>query len=327
MHENLTDLHLLQELEPVVEKLLNRHLTMTKNWNPHDYIPWSDGKNFYALGGQDWDPEQSQLSEVAQVAMVQNLLTEDNLPSYHREIAMNMSMDGAWGQWVNRWTAEENRHGISLRDYLVVTRAVDPIQLEQLRIEQMTRGFSPGQNQQGDLFAESLFDSVIYVTFQELATRVSHRNTGKACNETVADQLLARVSADENLHMIFYRDVSEAGFEIAPDQAMHSLHRVLRNFKMPGYTVPEFRRKAVIIAVGGVYDPRIHLDDVVMPVLKKWRIFEREDFTGEAARMRDDLAVLVEELEEASQKFEESKQRRLEREARKAEKVLASSAS
>ncbi|MGE2721322.1 acyl-ACP desaturase [Mycolicibacterium celeriflavum] len=332
MHENLTDLHLLHELEPVVEKNLNRHLSMRKDWNPHDYIPWSDGRNYYALGGQDWDPEQAQLSEVAQVAMIQNLLTEDNLPSYHREIAMNFGMDGAWGQWVNRWTAEENRHGIALRDYLVVTRAVDPVQLEQLRVEQVTRGFSPGQNQQGDLFAESLFDSVIYVTFQELATRVSHRNTGKACNETIADQLLARVSADENLHMIFYRDVSEAGFEIAPDQAMHSLHRVLRNFKMPGYTVPEFRRKAVIIAVGGVYDPRIHLDDVVMPVLKKWRIFEREDFTGEAARMRDDLGVLVEELEEASQKFEESKQRRLEREARKAEKlsakkVLASSSS
>ncbi|MGV0792991.1 acyl-ACP desaturase [Mycolicibacterium sp. XJ1819] len=326
MHENLTDLHLLKELEPVVEANLNRHLSMRKDWNPHDYIPWSDGKNYYALGGKDWDPEESKLSEVAQVAMVQNLLTEDNLPSYHREIAMNFSMDGAWGQWVNRWTAEENRHGIALRDYLVVTRAIDPVQLEQLRLEQVTRGFSPGQNQQGDLFAESLFDSVIYVTFQELATRVSHRNTGKACNETVADQLLARVSADENLHMIFYRDVSEAGFEIAPDQAMHSLHRVLRNFKMPGFTVPEFRRKAVIIAVGGVYDPRIHLDDVVMPVLKKWRIFEREDFTGEAARMRDDLGKLVEELEEACEKFEISKQRRLEREARKAEKVLASSA-
>lgn len=332
MAQDLTDLQLLHELEPVVEKNLNRHVSVRKDWNPHDYVPWSDGKNFYALGGQDWDPEQSQLSEVAQVAMVQNLLTEDNLPAYHREIAMNLGMDGAWGQWVNRWTAEENRHGIALRDYLVVTRAVDPVELEELRVEQVTRGFSPGQNQQGDLFAESLFDSVVYVTFQELATRVSHRNTGKACDETVADQLLARVSADENLHMIFYRDVTEAGFEIAPDQAMKSLHRVLRNFKMPGFTVPEFRRKAVIIAVGGVYDPRIHLDDVVMPVLKKWRIFEREDFTGEAARMRDDLGVLIEELEEASEKFEQSKQRRLEREAKKAEKltankVLASSAS
>ena len=69
-----------------------------------------------------------------------------------------------------------------------------------------------------------------------------------------------------------------------------------------------------------------------MPVLKKWNIFERDDFTGEAAKMRDDLALLVQELEQACDKFEESKQRRLERQASKAEKltakrVLASSAS
>ncbi|MFI2840112.1 acyl-ACP desaturase [Mycolicibacterium sp. PDY-3] len=322
MTEELSDLQLLHELEPVVEKQINRHLSMRKDWNPHDYIPWSDGKNFYALGGQEWDPEQSKLSEVARIAMITNLLTEDNLPSYHREIAMNFSMDGPWGFWVNRWTAEENRHGIALRDYLLVTRAIDPIELEELRVEQVTRGFSPGQNLQGgdELFAQSLFDSVIYVTFQELATRVSHRNTGRACNDTVADQLLGRISADENLHMIFYRDVSAAGMEIAPNQAMKSLHKILTNFKMPGYTIPDFRRKAVVIATGGVYDPRIHLDDIVMPVLKKWRIFEREDFTGEGAKLRDELAKHVEELEETCEKFEIAKERRLERERKVAEK-------
>ncbi|BBZ68686.1 acyl-ACP desaturase [Mycolicibacterium insubricum] len=320
MPKDLTDLQLLTELQPVVEENINRHMKMAREWNPHDYIPWSDGKNYYALGGQDWDPESSKLSEVAQTAMVQNLLTEDNLPSYHREIAMNFSMDGPWGFWVNRWTAEENRHGIALRDYLVVTRAVDPVELEITRMEQVTRGFSPGQNHQGDLFAESLFDAVMYVSFQELATRVSHRNTGKACNDPVADALLGKISNDENLHMIFYRDTSAAGLDICPNQAMHSLHRVLRNFRMPGFTVPEFRRKAVIIAVGGVYDPRIHLNDVVMPVLKKWRIFEREDFTGEAARMRDDLGLLMEELEETCVKFEVAKERRLERERKVAEK-------
>jgi acyl-[acyl-carrier-protein] desaturase len=187
----------------------------------------------------------------------------------------------------------------------------------------VNRGFSPGQNQQGDLFCENLFDSILYVTFQELATRVSHRNTGKACNETIADQLLGKISQDENLHMIFYRDVSEAGIEIAPNKAMHSLHRVLRNFKMPGFTVPEFRRKAVMIAVGGVYDPRIHLDEVVMPVLKKWRIFEREDFSGESNRMRDELAVLIKDLEVSCDKFEISKQRQLDREARTGKRVSA----
>jgi acyl-[acyl-carrier-protein] desaturase len=306
MSQNPSNVDLLRELEPVAEKLINRHMSMFKEWNPHDYIPWKEGKNYYALGGQDWDPEQAKLSEVARVAMVQNLLTEDNLPAYHREIAMNFSMDGPWGYWVNRWTAEENRHGISIRDYLVVTR-----------------GFSPGQNQQGDLFAESLFDSVMYVSFQELATRVSHRNTGKACHEPVAEQLLARISNDENLHMIFYRDISAAGLDIAPNMAMASLYRILKNFKMPGYTVPEFRRKAVIIATGGVYDPRIHLEDVVMPVLKKWRIFERDDFTGEGARLRDELGKLIAELEETCDKFDEAKARKLERDAKLAEKRAA----
>ncbi|AMU46017.1 acyl-ACP desaturase [Mycobacteroides abscessus] len=325
MQKDFTDLELLYELEPVVEENVHRHLGVTKDWNPHDYVPWSEGKNYKALGGQDWDPEQSKLSEVAKIAMITNLLTEDNLPSYHREIAMNFTMDGPWGTWVNRWTAEENRHGIAIRDYLVVTRSVDPVELEKLRVEQMTRGFSPGQNRQGgdELFAESLFDSVVYVTFQELATRVSHRNTGKACAEPVADELLKRISTDENLHMIFYRNLVEAGMHIAPDQALKSIHKVLDNFKMPGYTIPGFRRNAVTIATGGVYDPQSHLDEVVMPVLRKWRIFERDDITGEGEWYREDLARVVTDLKKTSADFEEVKAKYLERQAKRAERQAA----
>src|ERR1700737_4114730 len=117
MAQDMTDLQLLHELEPVVETNINRHMSMRKDWNPHDYIPWSDGKNYYALGGQDWDPEQSKLSEVARVSMLQNLLTEDNLPSYHREIAMSFSMAGAWGQWANRWTAPSSPPGSILLNW------------------------------------------------------------------------------------------------------------------------------------------------------------------------------------------------------------------
>ncbi|WP_074342972.1 acyl-ACP desaturase [Mycobacteroides abscessus] len=315
-------------MEPVVEENVHRHLGVTKDWNPHDYVPWSEGKNYKALGGQDWDPEQSKLSEVAKIAMITNLLTEDNLPSYHREIAMNFTMDGPWGTWVNRWTAEENRHGIAIRDYLVVTRSVDPVELEKLRVEQMTRGFSPGQNRQGgdELFAESLFDSVVYVTFQELATRVSHRNTGKACAKPVADELLKRISTDENLHMIFYRNLVEAGMHIAPDQALKSIHKVLDNFKMPGYTIPGFRRNAVTIATGGVYDPQSHLDEVVMPVLRKWRIFERDDISSEGEWYREDLDRIIGDLKKTSADFEEVKAKYLERQAKRAERQAAKAA-
>ncbi|AMT71161.1 acyl-ACP desaturase [Mycobacteroides immunogenum] len=323
MQKDFTDLELLYELEPVVEENVHRHLGVTKDWNPHDYVPWAEGKNFKALGGQDWDPEQSKLSEVAKVAMITNLLTEDNLPSYHREIAMNFTMDGAWGTWVNRWTAEENRHGIAIRDYLVVTRSVDPVELEKLRIAQMTSGFSPGQNRQNIPFSDSLFDSVVYVTFQELATRVSHRNTGKACAEPVADELLKRISTDENLHMIFYRNMVSAGLEISPNQAVKAVHKVLDNFTMPGYTIPGFRRNAVTIATGGVYDPQSHLDEVVMPVLRKWRIFERDDISGDAEWYREDLARVVSDLKKTSADFEEVKAKYLDRQAKRAERQAA----
>ena len=321
MAKPLTDLQLIRELEPVAEAGFNQHLASTKNWNPHDYVPWSEGTDYGALGGADWTPDQSGLSELARVAMITNLLTEDNLPSYHRAIAEHFSLDDAWGAWVNRWTVEENRHGIALRDYLVVTRAVDPNALELARIQQVTAGFSPGQQGQGSVRPESMLDALVYVTFQELATRVSHRNTGRVCEESIADQLLRRVAADENLHMIFYRGVAAAALDLAPDAAMHSICRILVNFQMPGFSIPNFRRNAVKIAVGGIYDVRQHLDDVVLPVLRKWRIFEREDFSEIGLRRRDELAAFIERMESEAAKFEESKARYLERNAARRVKV------
>ena len=51
---------LLRELEPVVEENLDRHLKVAKEWFPHEYVPWSEGRNFDGvLGGEAWKPEQS----------------------------------------------------------------------------------------------------------------------------------------------------------------------------------------------------------------------------------------------------------------------------
>ena len=311
----LTQLELLQELQPVAEENVNRHISMAKEWHPHDYVPWDEGRNFAAMGGVDWDPEQSRLDDVAKAAMITNLLTEDNLPSYHREIAENFSPDGAWGTWVGRWTAEENRHGIVMRDYLVVTRAVDPVALENARMEHMTNGFFPGTN-------NGLLRSVAYVTFQELATRVSHRNTGRACNEPIADKMLQRIAADENLHMIFYRNICEAALDVAPDQALRAVVDILKNFQMPGAGMPNFRRNGVLMAKHGIYDLRQHLDEVVQPVLRKWNIFER-DFGPEGAQTLDELGTFLEDLERQAAKFEEMRDRSLARDAARRERAEA----
>ncbi|MBY6412723.1 acyl-ACP desaturase [Rhodococcus sp. BP-252] len=315
MARDLTQLELLQELVPVAEDNVNRHLSMAREWHPHDYVPWDEGRNFAALGGVDYDPEQSKLSEVAKAAMITNLLTEDNLPSYHREIAENFSQDGAWGTWVGRWTAEENRHGIVMRDYLVVTRGVDPVALEQARMIHMTNGFaSPAGSQTG------LLHSVSYVTFQELATRVSHRNTGKVCDDPIADRMLQRIAADENLHMMFYRNISAAALDIAPDQTLDAVCDIVMNFQMPGAGMPNFRRNGVLMAKHGIYDLRQHLEEVVWPVLRKWKIFEREDFTGRGETRREELAAFLDDLDKQATKFEEMRDRSLARDAAKAAK-------
>ncbi|MDR6913139.1 acyl-[acyl-carrier-protein] desaturase [Rhodococcus fascians] len=314
MARDLTQLELLQELVPTAEDNVNRHISMAREWHPHDYVPWDEGRNFAALGGKDYDPEQSKLSDVAQAAMITNLLTEDNLPSYHREIAENFSQDGAWGTWVGRWTAEENRHGIVMRDYLVVTRGVDPVALEEARMIHMTNGYaSPAGAGVG------LLHSVAYVTFQELATRVSHRNTGKVCDDPIADRMLQRIAADENLHMIFYRNITGAAMDISPDQTLQAVSDIVTNFVMPGAGMPNFRRNGVLMAKHGIYDLRQHLEDVVWPVLRKWQVFERNDFTARGENKREELAAFLEDLERQATKFEEMRDRSLARERAKAE--------
>ena len=165
--ESMSTTDLLRELEQVVETNLNRHLATAKEWFPHEYVPWSQGTDFDGvLGGEAWAPEQSTLSDVARTSLIVNLLTEDNLPSYHHEIATLFGRDGAWGTWVHRWTAEEGRHGIAIRDYLLATRAVDPVALERARMTHMATGFT-------NAYAEdTALHGIAYVSFQELATRV-----------------------------------------------------------------------------------------------------------------------------------------------------------
>jgi acyl-[acyl-carrier-protein] desaturase len=295
-------LRVLHELEAVVAQNIDRHLSVVRDWNPHDYVPWSEGKNFALLGGEDWSPEQSSIEPAVQASLLVNLLTEDNLPSYHRDIATTFHRHGAWGEWVNRWTAEEARHSIALRDYLVVTRAIDPVDLERRRLGHMSFGTTNEP--------EGVLENLAYVTLQELATRLSHRNTGAATGCPIGDQLLARIAADENLHMIFYRNLVAAALEIAPDDMLIAIRNAVLNFEMPGASQPDFHRFSVVIANHGIYDLQLHHDKVVMPVLRHWEIFERTDFTARGERAREELAAFLQALDERANRFVERRLRR-----------------
>jgi acyl-[acyl-carrier protein] desaturase len=299
-HRSQTEL--LLELESTVEENLERHLTVAKEWMPHEYVPWSEGRDFDGvLDGEAWDPSQSKVSDVARTALVVNLLTEDNLPSYHHEIATVFGRDGAWGTWVHRWTAEEGRHGIAIRDYLLATRAVDPVALERARMDHMAAGFESDNH-------NDLLRSLAYVSFQELATRISHRNTGKYTGDPRCEQLLARIATDENLHMIFYRNLLQSALELSPDQTMRAITDVVLNFQMPGAGMADFGRKSAQIAMAGIYDPRQHLDEVLSPILRQWKVWDIEGLSPEGESARAELKAYLDKIEKVASRFEERRE-------------------
>jgi acyl-[acyl-carrier-protein] desaturase len=295
--QSLDPMDLMRELQPTVESNLNRHLSVAQEWMPHEYVPWNAGRDFVGDEGIAWTPDQSSLSPAAQTSFEVNLLTEDNLPSYHHEIATAFGRDGAWGTWVHRWTAEEGRHACCIRDYLLLTRAVDPIALERDRMATMEVGY----NAEG----KDLVQVLAYVSFQELATRIAHRNTGRMCGDPVADRLMARISADENLHMVFYRDLVRAALDVDPDQTVVAIAAEVLGFRMPGTGIPGFARKSVQIAKAGIYNLRIHRDDVISPVLRHWKVMDMTFASAAAQQAQADLAAHLELLEQLAQQYEE----------------------
>jgi acyl-[acyl-carrier-protein] desaturase len=309
-----SDVQLLHALEEVVERELNRHLGVAKEWMPHEYVPWSQGRDFDGImGGEAWAVDQSPVTDIGRISLVVNLLTEDNLPSYHHEIASMFGRAGAWGTWVHQWTAEEGRHAIVMRDYLLTTRAVDPVALERARMTHMAEGFESDNS-------HSMLHSVAYVAFQELATRISHRNTGHNSGDPACDRMLARIATDENLHMVFYRNLLKAALEIAPDQAMRAVSDVVTGFRMPGHGMPGFERAAAQMAIGGIYNLRIHLDDVLQPILRNLKVMEVSGLGAEGLRAQQELGMYLTGLDVQATRFDERRAALLARRAAAAEK-------
>ena len=92
----------------------------------------------------------------------------------------------------------------------------------------------------------SAADGLAYVSLQELATRIAHRNTGQHLNDPAGTAIMSRVAADENLHYLFYRDLASTALEIDPSTMVLAIDRQVRNFAMPGTGIVDFEAHATI---------------------------------------------------------------------------------
>jgi acyl-[acyl-carrier-protein] desaturase len=276
---------LLAELTPHAERFYERHLEKCKPWYPHETTPWSMGREF--AEGEKWDANEYPLPDPVRSALFVNLLTEDNLPYYFETINRVFGRDTVWRQWSHRWTAEEARHSIAIRDYLTVTRAIDPWALEDARMGQMSAGEVPQP--------ATPIDGFVYVALQELATRISHRNTGNLLQEEGADHpgtaagydVMARVATDENFHYLFYRDITTEAIAIDPSSAVLAIERQVKDFEMPGTGIVGFAKHAATIAQAGIYNLSNHHSQILVPVvLRFWGLEKLEGLSAEAEQAR-----------------------------------------
>jgi acyl-[acyl-carrier-protein] desaturase len=289
---------LFAEAEPTAAGLVHRHYATTKEWFPHEFVPYHRARDFtpgVAWSEGDADLAGAKLSPAMRSALFVNLLTEDNLPYYFRDVERMFGTDGAYGEWGRRWTAEEGRHSIVIRDYLTVSRAIDPVELERGRMTQVSRGETPSP--------PNPLAGVIYLTLQELATRVAHRNTGRDLGDPVGYEIMARVATDENLHFLFYRDLATAIIEMDPSAAIIQMEEVVRTFTMPGTGIPDFDRHAAAIAQAGIYNLLQHHDLVLAPVvLRHWKVEELTGLTPEADKARDQMVRHIKRVQRLGQR-------------------------
>ena len=140
-------------------------------------------------------------------------------------------------------------------------------------------------------------DTMVYVCLQELATRISHRATGKLLDDPAGYRVMARVAADENLHFLFYRDLVAAALEVDPSTLVLAIENQVRDFEMPGTGIKDFATHAFAIAKAGIYDLRIHHEQILQPVvLRDWRLADLEGLTPEAEEARERLIHHIDRL-------------------------------
>lgn len=282
-------------VEDTARVLLDRHMGRTKEWFPHELVPWSLGRDFCAT-----DPCRAvdPLPEGVTSALWVGLLTEDNLPHYFHVIARAFPFASAMGEWARRWAAEEGRHAIVIRDWVSVTRSLDLPTLEQARMRQVSTGYEQGGR--GDTVA----DAMVYLTLQELATRISHWNTGEHLGAT-GTAVMRRVAADENLHFLFYRDMATVLLKADPSAGMLAIDRQVTDFEMPGAGIADFARHASMIAAVGIYDYRVHYEQILLPVVvKHWQIETVTGLNAEAEQARHHLIARIARIKRVVDRME-----------------------
>jgi acyl-[acyl-carrier-protein] desaturase len=285
---------IVQSMQPAVADNLSLLVPIARAWQPTDFLP--------DLAAGDWRDRVERFRQTAAtisdellVVLVGDMVTEEALPSY--SVSLNGlvrdeegTSPAPWAQWLRGWTAEENRHGDLLNAYLRLTGRVDMRAVERTVHHLIANGFNP--KSQADPY-----NLLVYTSFQERATRISHGNVGRIAARE-GDPNLARIcgmiAGDESRHETFYTRMMDQVLAHDPAGGILAFRSMLRVLiAMPGRYMDDgrdpdlFDHFAIVAQRAQVYTARDYAS-IIEHLVDAWNIAGRV-VTGAAAQAQDEL--------------------------------------
>ena len=259
---------LILELEPVVAENMARHLETEDLWNAHDFVPFDQGENFAFLGGRDWDPSDVTLPKHITDALEILLITKDNMSGYHRELVEHFILEEKFGRWLGRWTAEEHLHAIALREYLVVTREVDPTANEDVRVEHVMKGY------RAEKFSQ--IETLAFMAFFERSHAVFCRNLAARIEEPVLEGLIERIAKDEERHEEFFANLVAHCLEYSREETIEAIAHRAADLNVVGGDIDAYQDKIAAVADAGIFDEAA-LRQVISDRIAAWGLADEPE--------------------------------------------------
>jgi len=289
----------LKHLEGKVELWMKDHVDKRKLWFSSDFLPADEKMNDDLKKNiNDLRNRSRGIKDEVRVSVAMNLLTEEGLPHFHRLIAQYLGDRSFWSKWNNMWTAEEDRHGAILRDYVRDARLFRFREVELMQFHYIESGFNPDWD-------KDPYKVFVYTTLQERATQFSHKNTGKlvSTNEPLLNGILSNIAADEAKHFTFYRNVFKEIINLDPNNALLSAVDIMPAIDMPGFSMPNFRDMADVIRRVGIYGPRDY-KKIVEEAIKFWEIEMLTGLNELAQKAQEKILSIPKRLEKVAEYIE-----------------------
>lgn len=280
-------------------------------WQPTDFLP--DMRSQTAMDEVlELRKRTAVIPDSVITSLVGNMITEEALPSYQTYFNMVVNQDkdltstDGWVRWSRAWTAEENRHGDLLNKYLYLSGRCDMKEVEQTIHRLIYNGFNPNTN-------SDPYQTIVYTSFQERATKVSHVNTGKLADkagDTTLSRICKTIAGDEARHEKAYKTFMTKIFEIDPDGALKSFETMMRKqIVMPSVLMAEgsknknlFTDFSAITQKIGVYTTWDYAG-IIEHLVALWKIETLAGLKDGAAKAQDFLCTLADRYKKIAERM------------------------